>query len=221
MYIPSRTASLLFKAGIIVVAFLAQLDAIGALDLEYNEAFPYYFTNISNIAVLVYFCCDVVNILRGRNANDPWHPKVKYLCMKAITVTFLVAHFGVDGGMVWEGGTFHLQMLAVHYIVPVATILDWLLFDIKGRMSWKDPLYWPLFPLAYLAYIDFLVLGCGVRVSAENRWPYPFLNADLFGVPTVFLFVVVLFVAFVIVGELFVITDKNLARMAAYPLKSK
>lgn len=214
MHIRSRTASLLFKAFIALVGTAALLQQLGVFDAELDSRFAYFFTNISNIAVVVYFWCNIAAILRGHDANVPWVPKLKYMLMLGITVTCLVAHFMLDGGMVFMNGVFNPFMLIVHYIVPICTILDWFLFDKKGHIGWKDPLVWPTFPLVYLVYINVLVLGFGVRCSEQNRWPYPFLNADVLGVPAVCAVVVGLLVAFIALGYGYAFIDHKLAKCA-------
>lgn len=212
MCIRLHKASLLFKTFIALSGTIALLQQLGVFDGALELKFVYFFTNISNVAVVAYFWCDIVAILRGQDANEPWMPNIKYMVMLGITVTCLVAHFMLDGGMVFMNGVFHLPMLVVHYIVPICTILDWLLFDEKGHIDWKDPLVWPAFPLVYLVYINILVLGFGVRCSEQNRWPYPFLNADALGVPAVCVVVVGLLVAFVTLGYGYAFIDHQLAK---------
>lgn len=212
MYIRSRTASLAFKVFIATIGTLTLLQQLGVFDLRLDINFVYFFTNISNIAVAAYFWCDIAAILRGRDAANPWAPKLKYMAMLGITVTFLVAHFMLDGGYVFQNGQFQLHMLIVHYIVPICTILDWLLFDKKGHIGWGDPLIWPAFPLAYLAYACFLVLGLGVRCFEDNRWPYPFLNVDVLGVPMVVGICIGLLLAFIVLGYGYAALDHALAK---------
>lgn len=214
MCIRSRAASLAFKIFIAVIGTVTLLQQLGVFSLRLDINFVYFFTNISNIAVAAYFWCDIVSILRGRDANDPWAPKLKYMVMLGITVTCLVAHFMLNGGMVFLDGVFQPPMLVVHYIVPICTILDWLLFDEKGHIGWRDPLLWPAFPLVYLAYANFLVLVCGVRCSADNRWPYPFLNADVLGVPAVIGICAGLLVFFIALGYVYAAIDHGLAKRA-------
>ena len=63
---------------------------------------------------------------------------------------------------------------ALHYVLPVVALLDWV-FDIpKRRVSFKRGLVWLVFPLAYFAYS--LVRGHYVQ-----WYPYPFLNPTLDG----------------------------------------
>ena len=62
----------------------------------------------------------------------------------------------------------------LHYVLPLAALLDWL-FDLPGRrISFKQGLLWLAFPLAYFAYSL-------VRGSVVDWYPYPFLNPTLEG----------------------------------------
>lgn len=211
MHIESRTASLTFKAVIALVGTLTLLQQIGLFSGQFNSNFFCMFTNISNVAVVAYFWCATVAILRGRDASAPWHPKLKYMLMLGITVTFLVAHFLLNGGMVFVDGQFRWPMLVVHYLVPIATILDWILFDEKGHIAKRDPLIWPAFPLCYLACIMIAVLACGVRVRETSRFPYPFLDVDVLGAPAVAGICAGLLVFFIALGFVYYLIDKKMA----------
>lgn len=211
MHIKSRTASIAFKLVICLIGTIALLQQMGVFGGEHPQRFIFMFTNISNLAVIAYFWCALIACLRGHDASQPWHPKLKYMLMLGITVTFLVAHFLLDGGMVFVDGQFRWQMLIVHYLVPIGTILDWILFDKKGHIAKTDPLIWPVFPLCYLAYIMTAVLCFGVHVLDTSRFPYPFLDIDVLGVPTVIGICIGLLVFFVILGFVYYLIDKKMA----------
>lgn len=59
---------------------------------------------------------------------------------------------------------------AVHYIMPVAVLADWLVVPPDQPIPFKRGLLWLVFPLAYITYS--LVRGAFVQ-----WYPYPFLNA--------------------------------------------
>jgi hypothetical protein len=62
----------------------------------------------------------------------------------------------------------------LHYILPLAALLDWL-FDLPNRrILFKKGLLWLAFPLVYLAYSL-------IRGAQTNWYPYPFLNPALDG----------------------------------------
>lgn len=211
MYIHSKNASIAFKLVIALLGTAALLYEIGFGYGYFRVSFFYYFTNLSNVAVVGYLWAAAIAQLQREDLwPAPFMPKLKHALMLAITVTWLVAHFLLDGGSVFKDGTFHWTMLVVHYIVPIAMILDWLLFDAKGTMSKNEPPTWIVFPLVYLAYVMLLVWGFGLTIKPEenSRWPYGFLDFDKLGVPSVTMTIVALIVVFLAVGYLYLLIDR-------------
>lgn len=92
----------------------------------------------------------------------------------------------------------------LHTVVPLLAVLDWLLFDVRGRCRWRYPVYWLAFPLGYLGFA--LVRGLVV-----DRYPYPFINVTDLGYAGVAVSAVVLALAFWLLGLLFVLIDRSLA----------
>ncbi len=62
----------------------------------------------------------------------------------------------------------------LHYVLPLAALLDWL-FDLpEHRITFKQGLAWLVFPIAYLIYSE-------IRGPITDWYPYPFLNPTLDG----------------------------------------
>ena len=76
----------------------------------------------------------------------------------SITVTFLVYHFLLSPTSGDLNGLDYVRNLMVHYIVPIMTILDYIIFDIKGIYKIIDPLLWLLIPIIYFAVIILIFL---------------------------------------------------------------
>ena len=89
----------------------------------------------------------------------------------------------------------------LHTVVPVLAVLDWLLFDERGRFRWRYALYWLAFPLGYLAFA--LLRGLVV-----DRYPYPFINVNDLGYAGVSISSLGFAVAFWVLGLLFVAIDR-------------
>jgi hypothetical protein len=89
----------------------------------------------------------------------------------------------------------------LHTVVPLLAVLDWLLFDERGRFRWLHALYWLAFPLGYLAFalIRGLIIG---------KYPYPFINVNSLGYSGVAISAVGFAVAFWILGLAFVAIDR-------------
>lgn len=64
----------------------------------------------------------------------------------------------------------------LHYLMPVAFVIDWLLFPPKQHIRFTRALAWVIFPIAYLVYS----LGRG---AFTGWYPYPFLNPITNGWP--------------------------------------
>jgi uncharacterized membrane protein len=92
----------------------------------------------------------------------------------------------------------------LHTVVPMLAVLDWLLFDVRGRYRWRYALWWLAFPLGYLAFA--LVRGLLV-----HRYPYPFLDVTDLGYGGVAVSAVVFAIAFWLLGLIFVLVDRVLS----------
>lgn len=213
MNVKSAKLSIAFKLFLAIVGTIALTYSAKLFEGYFRVEFLYKFTNLSNLVLVCYYWKAAFRQINGEEShNEPYAPKLKHALILAISVTCLVAHFLLDNGGLFLDGKFHLDMLALHYIVPIGAILDWLIFDQKGYMSFKEPLFWVIFPLCYLAYTYILVLGFGINMSDTSRWPYPFLDLETKGVPGVATMIVILLIAFIILGFIYVAIDKLMSR---------
>jgi hypothetical protein len=64
--------------------------------------------------------------------------------------------------------------VVLHYIMPVAVLLDWLLDTPKIKLTWRRALAWLAFPLVYVVYTL-------IRGPIAGWYPYPFLNPEVNG----------------------------------------
>jgi hypothetical protein len=118
----------------------------------------------------------------------------------SITVTLLVAHF-ILGTRFDMGSRSGIMLLIVHYVIPIMTISDWLLFDKKGYITKLSPLIWTILPLAYFVYAV-IAAQFGDGIGYNSRYPYPFMDADLLGWGRVIITTVILVAFFVVLGYL-------------------
>lgn len=58
----------------------------------------------------------------------------------------------------------------LHYIIPAATLADWLVAPPAQRIAFSRSLIWVLFPALYVPYSL-------IRGAVVDWYPYPFLNA--------------------------------------------
>ena len=169
-----------------------------------------YFTNLSNLACVLYFLVAALwLIFKKDNKNTTLYPTLKYIVMMSITVTMLVAQFMLSGFTM--DGTMGFALILLHRVVPIMVILDWLLFDKKGLITKFAPILGVIAPLIYFAYA---VIAAQFETVLQNdsRYPYPFIDIDKLGVSTVSTTVIMLLIGFIALGYIFYAVDYGLAK---------
>jgi len=208
MRIRSKALSLIWKFAIVLCAFVGIGLQIGIFSGELRLSSFRYFTNLSNLLCMLYFLADTVYILSDRlnDGSKSWCLPLKGITMMGITVTWLVSFFLL--GNFTMGASMRVSILLVHTIVPILTILDWLLFGEKGRFNRTSPLLWTIFPLMYFLIVMLLALVS----RGDPFYPYPFMNVAAQGLVRVLVTVAVITVFFIALGYLFVLADRLLAK---------
>lgn len=125
-----------------------------------------YFTNLSNLLAGVVLIFGAFQSATHR-APSAWNDSVRGAVaanMAVVGVVFAVLLRDVDLGhlLPWVN-------TALHYVLPVAVVSEWLFQPPGSRLGVRQMFLWLAFPLLYLAY----VLGRGAVVG---WYPYPFLN---------------------------------------------
>ena len=220
MHIRNKTASVIWKFVLVAIATYGLLDGAGILAGTYHRGFPHMFTNVSNIFAWGYFLVAAIRLVADKS-DEPkvFAPQAKYTAMISLLITALIAHFMLfdamfkDGQLVWH-------LVAMHYVVPAIALLDWLLFDEKGKMVVWGPFAWLSLAVVCLVVVMIgagplgLDLGGGTTAGV-TRYPYTFLDPAISGVGGVALFIGAMLVAFIVIGYLIFAIDKALGRAAS------
>lgn len=218
MRIRNKTVSIIWKVVLLAFGAYGLLDGSGILAGAYNSGFPHMFTNVSNLFAWVYFLLAVIWLIRNRDNEGAvtFAPQVKYTATISLLVTMLIAHFMLfdamfrDGQLVWH-------LVALHYVVPLMALLDWVLFDEKGKMPAWGPFAWMSLVAAYLAVVMVgagplgLYLGGGTTADV-SRYPYTFLDPGISGTGGVVTFCGAMLAAFVVLGYVLFGIDRLLRR---------
>lgn len=126
-----------------------------------------YFTNLSNLfaAIVLLITGSARSIairlqpLRGLSATN--------MAVVGIVFTLLLRNEDLGALQPWVN-------FVLHYLMPCAVVLDWLLEPPPNRLSWAHLVKFLTFPAAYLFYTL-------VRGAAVGWYPYPFLNPERVG----------------------------------------
>ena len=93
----------------------------------------------------------------------------------------------------------------MHYVMPLATLVDWLAFTPRGGLRWRDAAIWLCVPAVYGLW----TLAHG---AVSGFYPYPFMDVTKLGYPGVLMNMVGLVLGFYLPGLLLVGVDGRLAR---------
>jgi hypothetical protein len=97
--------------------------------------------------------------------------------------------------------------VVMHDIMPVLYALYWLLAAPRGRLAWRQPLWWLLYPGGYFGYSL-------ARGLISGSYPYPFIDVTALGYGGVLVNAALLLGVFWVLGLAVVGLDKALARRA-------
>jgi hypothetical protein len=221
MRIKSKTLSIAWKVVLLAFGAWGLLDGSGILAGHYQSGFPHMFTNISNLFAWGYFACAIVWLARRRDDDSAttFAPMAKYTATVSLLVTMLIAHFMLFDAM-FQNGQLVLHLVVLHYVVPIMVLLDWLLFDEKGKMPIWGPISWLSLVTAYLVVV---MVGVGVfglymgggTTADVTRYPYTFLDPAISGTVGVTAFCAGMLVAFAALGYVIFGVDRLLARAKA------
>jgi hypothetical protein len=190
----------------ITIAYVAITPAAHVTRLRLTTNFLSYFTIQANILLVVaLLSAEIVpSSVIGRWAG------------RSSTKTALLIYVGVAGGVyawmlteVWHPSGWQLRGDQIlHYCIPLLSGLDWMFLVERGRLAWRDAIWWLSFPALYSAYS--LVHG-----HLSGFYPYPFLDVDVIGLRTTLFNMALLGVTFLILGEAIILLDRIAARFGS------
>ncbi|WAC61037.1 Pr6Pr family membrane protein [Brevundimonas sp. SL130] len=162
-----------------------------------------FFTILSNILVAGALTGPLLKPTRPL-ARWTASPAFRAAVTTYILTVGVVYHFMIAPYWRPEGLTLGVN-LVLHYVMPVAFLLDWLWFTPKGELRWIDPVKALGVPLIFGVWT--LVHGL-----ATHWWPYRFVNVDALGLGRVLAIFAVLLGVFLLVGLALVGLDRVFGR---------
>ena len=206
--IKDRKISIIYKSLILVSAISGILLQCEIGTSNFSLISFRMFTTLSNLAVAIFYFTYVLSEIRKPNSaiNSIKFKYFKFLIIMSIMLTGLVAHFMLKGLFDEMDDIVKAGLVLLHYVVPIATFLDWLLFDIKGQTTKLMPLFSAIFPIVYVI----VSLISAQYISGEGKYPYPFLDVDTLGIKVVLINIVLLSIAYFVVGYLGIYIDHKI-----------
>lgn len=196
----------LAAAGIALVAWAGlavQFQATNAMGYSVAETLwvlARFFTILTNVIVAV--AMTALALGRYLPASLIGGVTLAILLVGVVYMTLLRGLLELSGGAL-------LADMLLHKVTPLLVPAWWMLFAAKGRLEWRDPWLWGLYPLAYFPYALW-------RGLAEGKYAYPFIDVGELGWATVLGNAALIAAAFVLGGMLLVALDRRLgARFAS------
>lgn len=184
-----------------------------------------FLTTITNAILLGYLAIGVWTMWVRRSPDLP-APRLRGAIVTWMVFVAVIAHtmlsnwsnpfdqvFDPDPVRALQG----LALLIAHYVMPGGILIDWLAFGPRGRTSWRDLLWWPLFPMAYGVLT---ILRAIWFPAVPNRIPYPFMQPGDAGWLGVVVSLIPMIAAVAAVGALVIGWDRTLARGAVLSARS-
>jgi hypothetical protein len=153
-----------------------------------------YFTILSNLLAVI--CLTALFKANSRLGKCFFQPRVFSAIALYITIVGVVYNLVLRS--LWHPeGLFKLADELLHSVNPVLFVVYWLVYVPKTSLKWGQALSWLWFPFIYSVYIF-------IRGSISHLYPYPFMNIDKLGVPQVAINSLLMLIAFLLIGFLFV-----------------
>lgn len=186
---------------------------------EVRKDFFRYYTNLSNLLVVMFYLIRMVVRIRG--SYDGFFGRIVfselwfYSVTMSIFLTFGIFHFVLVPYIKKTpevSDEFRLfrsfSNYCVHYIVPLLSLLNWLIFAVKSELNYNWALIWTVIPWIYVIYA-LIRAGNGVPLEyTDSAYPYDFMDAGKHGWLIVARNCILVMAVFVTVGFLLLFLRK-------------
>lgn len=143
----------------------------------YNFFSLFYFTNQSNLLVVVVSAIFLYLETSGKEIKEGWH-KLRFIATNAISLTFLVFNLILMPSVIHSGHSSYLYSannLLLHNIVPLLMIVDYILYGKKYPLNKIYLVY--IYPISYLVLALLYNPVFGISFPEPGGpTPYFFLN---------------------------------------------
>ena len=161
-----------------------------------------YFTMQTNLMIVVWWTLAILWYNKPETL-EKITGKIKGAFTLYITVTFLV--FAIALSFLYHPTGFAaFSNYVLHYIAPIAFIVDWVLTETEVTYEWKYILYWVVYPLGYLTFA--MIHGA---ITKPADYLYPFLNVSEMGTTFFAIAICLLVVVFLGLSSLYIFINRK------------
>lgn len=171
----SRVAAIAFRLFFAALSLFAvgyQLFAVHVAKGYDVVNFFSYFTNLSNIFISVVFIISAVRLIRDRTDATASDVAIRGAAVVYIAFVGLVFNTLLQG--VELGDLAPWVNVICHMILPIAGLVEWLVWPPRRRIPLATAFWWLSFPAVYTVYSL-------ARGAITGFYPYPFFNPGAVG----------------------------------------
>ena len=179
----SQNISIIFKCIMGLTIAMGIFSSTGIIGDKLRLHMLYSFTNLSNLYILVITILSIHKLNRRKNISGALY-RARILGLIIILLTGLVYHFILLPERILENPNYKLSIgnIITHYIAPGLMLLDWIMFDSKGKMKRIDPVIIISFPLVYFIFFSLYgYLGLPIP-NKKSSYIYFFMDFNLLGI---------------------------------------
>ena len=180
-----------------------------------------YYTNLSNLLVVMFFLIRTVVRVTGNYSGFFGRIVFSELWFYSVTMTILLT-FGIFHFLLMpsfrkaapESNEFKMthsfSNYCVHYVVPLLSLLNWLIFADKSQLQYKWALIWIVIPWIYVIYATIRGLHGDIIENTDSAYPYDFMDLGKHGWAVFLRNVLVVTVVFAAIGFLLLFIRKSI-----------
>lgn len=165
-------------------AIITQLCSTLELGRSVSNFFSFFTIESNIIAGTLFAIVGIGGILGAKRGQLDYLRGAATLYM---TMTGIIYVLLLSGNEVSLQTTIPWVNMVLHYVMPVAVLIDWLIRPPVKRITYRSALYWMIFPVAYFIYSL-------IRGAIIGWYPYPFINPALNGWPTMILTCIIILI---------------------------
>jgi len=160
-----------------------------------------YFTILTNLLVAVYFS---TILFAPSSSLSRFFNKQSSSTAIAVYILVVGIVYNISLRQIWTfTGWSRVGNELLHTITPLYFLFYWLFKTGKEKLSFRIVVYWMLYPLSYLVYTL-------IRGTIVHSYPYPFVDVNILGYPSVILNCLIVAALFFILFTIFIAISNRL-----------
>jgi hypothetical protein len=176
-----------------------------------------YFTMISNLMVVLVLSLNALVLLKVIRLDERMLIKIKCSTIVATVLMMLVYNFVLIPYLRVNIPTYQIYSskdIFIHFLSPIIILADYIFFDEKGLLEYRDSFSFNYYLLIYVAYVIVYELlgGRFIIGGVETIYPYFFLNIEQQGIWLTLFISLMIALVFIGFGLILVFVDQILKR---------